>query len=137
MDQGGGPDATASLDANIVVRLVIGDGGDHALRARTFLASGTSLQLTGVVAAEIVHVLRSVYGQPREEIAETLRELLALANVATDPDEALAETIDFYATSGIDFVDANLAARAERAGMRIASFDTDFDRIPTIKRLSP
>lgn len=134
---GGGPESAAYLDANIVIRLLIGDGGDHAPRARALLASGTRLHLTGVVAAEIVHVLRSVYGQPREEVAEMLREVLALANVATDPDEALAETIDFYATRGIDFVDANLAARAERSGRPIASFDADFDRIPTITRLTP
>lgn len=134
---GGDPNETAYLDANVILRLVVGDGGDHPARARRLLASNVRFVLTGVVAAEIVHVLGALYKRERTFIVEVLRRMLALPNVTTLADEPLEEATDLYEAHPIDFADAYLAALGERTGKPIASFDTDFDRIPTVKRLAP
>jgi predicted nucleic acid-binding protein len=128
----------AILDTNILVRYLTGNPPAQARRATAFLAGATQLVLVDLVVAELVHVLESVYEQPRSRVAEATRSLLALPTVAVADLELLLRTIELYETLRLHFADAYLAANAELSGIgRVASFDRWLDRVDTIQRVEP
>src|SRR5437868_14608217 len=94
----------ALLDTNILVRHLTGEPPAQARRATAFLAGDDDLILSDLITAELVYVLESYYGRPRNEVARAVRALLALPSV--DSDQALLpRAIDLYAAERHDFVD--------------------------------
>jgi predicted nucleic acid-binding protein len=129
---------TALLDTNVVVRHLTGDPPAQARRATAFLATHQDLLATDVMLAELVFVLGSSYGQPRDEIAALVRDLLALPSVTTIDLDVVLRTLELYETTAIHFVDAYLAAAAELTGIRVVvSFDQGLDRVGSIRRIEP
>ena len=50
----------------------------------------------------------------------------------------LRRVFDLYVSSNVSFADAYSALEPQRIGAsRIVSFDTDFDRVPGIRRIEP
>ncbi len=129
---------SAFIDTNIVVRHLTGDPPELAARATAYLAAGTELLLTDLVAAETVYVLESFYTAPRAQVADALRSLLAFDSVVYVDAALLLRAIQVYETDRIDFAEAYLVACAETTGVgRIASFDRTLDRIRTVERVEP
>ena len=108
----------ALLDTNVVVRHLTGDPPSQARRASAFLAGSHELVLSDVIIAELVFVLESYYGQPRERVAEATRSLLALPSVAVVDNELLLRALELYEFFRLDFAEAYLAALAEGSGIR-------------------
>ncbi len=128
----------ALLDTNVVVRHLTGDPPSQARRASAFLAGDHELVLTDVIVAELVFVLESFYGQPRERVAEAARSLLALRSVAPLDAELLLRALELYEFFRLDFAEAYLAALAEGSGRgRVASFDRALARVESIERVEP
>jgi predicted nucleic acid-binding protein len=129
---------TALLDTNVVVRHLTGDPPAQAARATRLLASGTRLFLTDVVFAECVFVLRSYYEQPSTVVVRAMASLLGVQSITVLDRPLLLRALALYAATPLDFADAYLAATAELSGVgAIASFDRDFDAIPSIERVAP
>jgi predicted nucleic acid-binding protein len=127
----------ALLDTNILVRHLTGDPPAQARRATAFLAGDDELILTDLIVAELVYVLESYYEQPRNEVAQAVRSLLALPAVASDH-ELLLRAIELYESEHLDFVDAYLCAASEISGIgMVASFDRRIDRVTSIRRFEP
>jgi predicted nucleic-acid-binding protein len=81
-----------------------------------------------------VYVLESFYEAPREQVAESIRSLLALESVVTVDPALLLRAVEVYETERIDFAEADLVACAESTGInRVASFDTSHDRVPVTR----
>ena len=128
----------ALLDTNVVVRHLTGDPPSQARRASAFLAGSHELVLSDVIIAELVFVLESYYGQPRERVAEATRSLLALPSVAVVDNELLLRALELYEFFRLDFAEAYLAALAEGSGIRrVASFDRALARLKSIERIEP
>ncbi len=125
------------LDTNVLVRHLTGTPSDQARRATRFLAEHEGLVLQPLVAAELVYVLESVYEVPRPAVAGLLRAVLAHPPLEVVDHGALLRATELYETTGIHFAEAWLAAKAEQADGRVASFDRALDRVPSITRIEP
>lgn len=128
----------AFLDTNVPVRHLTGDPPEMASRATAYLREASELLLTDLVVAEIVYVLESFYEVPREQVATSVRSLIALRSVATVDPALLLRAVEVYETDRLDFAEAYLVACAETTGVRrIASFDRSLDRVDTVIRVEP
>ena len=129
---------TAFVDTNVLIRHLTGDPAAMARAATELLASGEELYLADLVVAETMYVLESVYEAPREQVAESVRSLLALPSVTCVDPALLLRAIEVYELDRIDFAEAYLVACAETSGVgRIVSFDRSIDRIGTVARVDP
>ena len=129
---------TAFVDTNVLVRHLTGDPPDQAARASALLGSGEDLLLTDVIAAETVYVLQSFYEASREQVATTIRSIVAFERIITADPMLLLRAVEIYETDRLDFSDAYLVAAAESHGIdRVASFDRSIDRMASIERVEP
>jgi predicted nucleic acid-binding protein len=94
-----------------------------------------------VVLAEIAYVLSSPrqYGVTPAGIAARLKPIITLPGLKLPQKRLYLRALDIYAShTGLDFEDAVSAAIVE--GMQPAelySYDTDFDRVPSVTRVEP
>ena len=127
---------TAFLDTNVLVRFLTGDPRALARKAETILRGTEQLILPDLILAELVYVLESFYEQPRSEVADSARALLALPSIAVADHDLLLRALEIYEHLRIDFAEAYLAALAELSGVgRVASFDRSLDRVTTVVRI--
>lgn len=109
-----------------------------AARATAYLQRETELLLTDLVAAETVYVLESYYKASREQVADSIRSLLAMTSVISVDTAILLRSLEVYERDRLDFAEAYLVACAESTGVgNIASFDESIDQVKTVKRLVP
>lgn len=128
----------AFIDTNVLIRHLTGDPVGLAARATGYLGSAQGLLLTDLVAAETVYVLESFYDAPRDEVATSLRSLVAFDSIVCVDPALLLRAIEVYETDRIDFAEAYLVACAESTGVgRVASFDRSIDRVHTVQRIEP
>jgi predicted nucleic acid-binding protein len=130
------------VDANIILRFLTGDPPDMAQdAARLFQAvedEHVTLIVDDIVVAETVWVLRSFYHHPVADIATVLRDFLLQDGIKAEEKMTLLQALTLYETKNIDFADALIAARMqERGAERVFSFDTHFDRVAGIQRITP
>ncbi len=126
------------IDTNVLVRHLTGDPPAMAARATALLRAAERLDLPDLIVAEVVYVLGSFYRVPRDRIAVLARAIIAFPAIETEDPPRLLRAIELYELRGLDFADAYLAARAERAPHRVVvSFDQALDRIRTIERVEP
>jgi predicted nucleic acid-binding protein len=131
------------LDTNPIIRYLTQDNPDQAARARALFERAArgeiTLYVSESVVVEVVNVLSSrvTYHLPRHEVARHLVNIFSLRGLKIPAKQSYHRALDLWVTTTTvrDFVDALSVAQAERLKIpTIASFDTDFDRFPTIKR---
>ncbi|MDO8690651.1 MAG: PIN domain-containing protein, partial [Dehalococcoidia bacterium] len=88
------------------------------------------------VIFETAFTLQRSYKQPRDRIADALLPLIQLPGIILPGKRLFRRAFALYrSASPIGFADCYHAALMERLGItEILSFDTDFDRVPGIKR---
>jgi predicted nucleic-acid-binding protein len=129
---------SAFVDTNVLVRHLTGDPPAMATRATAFLREASELYLADLVVAETIYVLESFYELPREQVATTIRSLLAFDAISVVDRDVLLRAVEVYETDRLDFAEAYLVACAESTGIgRVVSFDRSLDRVSTIERLEP
>lgn len=129
---------TSYADTNILVRHIISDPPDMAVRASALIDEADELLVPDLIVAETVHVLESVYELSRDEVAAFVRSVISYRSIRTQNPALLAKAFDIYQDHRIDFPEAYLAAAAESTGVdAVASFDRAVDRVPTITRIEP
>lgn len=128
----------AFVDTNILVRHLTGEPLGLAKAATEFLAAARELFLADLIVAETVYVLESFYDVPRQQVAESMRSLLAVDSVTVADEPVLLRALEVYEIDRLDFTEAYLVACAEGTGVgRVASFDRSIDRVSTVQRLEP
>ncbi|MGH3970996.1 MAG: PIN domain-containing protein [Mycobacterium sp.] len=129
---------SAFVDTNVLVRHLTGDPPEMAARATSYLGTEQALLLTDLIVAETVYVLESFYEVPCDQIAQTIRSLVAFDSIVCVDPALLLRAVEVYETDRIDFAEAYLVVCAESTGVgRIASFDHSIDRVNTIQRIEP
>ncbi len=129
---------TAFIDTNVLIRHLTGDPSAQAGRATRFLERADELLMPDLILAEVAYVLESYYETPREQVAETLRAVLAFPPIRVVDAELLQRAVEVYDVHRLDFAEAYLVACAERSGIgAVASFDRSIDRVRTVKRVEP
>jgi predicted nucleic acid-binding protein len=138
--------APVVLDTNPIIRYFTQDDPDQSARARALFeraAQGeVTLYVSESVVVEVVNVLSSrvTYRLPRHEVQRHLTNLFALRGFQIPAKQTYRRALELWVNTPQvrDFVDALCVAQAERRKIAtIASFDTDFDRFPTVTRLQP
>ena len=137
------------IDTSIIIRLLTGDDINKQQAARKLfllVESGALIVSAPVTAiADAVYVLHSkqLYAKSREEVASLLLPLVGLVNFKI-PQKTIViralviRALEVFDQSKVDFGDAMLIASAERTADHIIySYDEDFDKIPTVRRVEP
>ncbi|MHB0874911.1 MAG: PIN domain-containing protein [Anaerolineae bacterium] len=132
----------AHVDANVVLRYLVGEPAPLATRAASLFARAENhectLVLEAITVAEVVWTLKSFCRKRPSEIAPVLRQLLTLPGVEVPERPCLLSALMHYELERVDFGDALLAARVDEEGTgQVYSFDRHFDRLPGIRRLEP
>jgi predicted nucleic acid-binding protein len=130
------------VDANVILRFLTGDPPEMAAQARALFYAveegSVKLVIDEIIVAETVWVLKSFYGYPNQDIARIVRELLSHEGLEADDKPGLLAALSIFAEKNIDFADALVAVHMRQEGMQeIFTFDRDFDRLPSITRLTP
>ncbi len=96
------------------------------------------LIVTPIVVAELVYVTRGVIGWSRTVSAERLDALLDADGLVVMEAAVIRRALTLYGErTRLDFADAYLAAVALELGPAgVASFDTDFDAVQGLRRIS-
>lgn len=129
---------TAFLDTTILIRHLTGDPTEQASRATRYLEQAEDLLLPDLILAEVAYVLESFYEVPRDQVANTVRAVLAFPAIRVIDLGLLQRTVEVYEQHRLDFADAYLVACAERTGVGvIASFDRAIERVGTVRREEP
>jgi predicted nucleic-acid-binding protein len=130
------------IDTNVFLRLITDDDPQQASHCQQFfkrcLENEEGLFTSQLVIAEIVWVLESVYGTPKEEIRDIIGKILNTPNMMIDNRDVIEEAINIYWLKNIDYVDAYNSILIKKQKIKtIVSYDKDFDRLPWIKRIEP
>lgn len=113
------------IDANVMLRYLIGDGGELAYRARDLIESGEAYTYPEVLA-EVVYVLSGVYGLDRGQIANAFR---VLAQWMCFYDfEMLLCAFNLFEVTNMDFVDCLLVGRRLSLHEPVVSFDAQVNK---------
>lgn len=94
------------IDANVILRYLLNDNQEMALRAKAVVDSGAYTKPE--IIAEVVYVLKGVYQVTRADIRVFIRELLNSVRCAEI--DAVMYAVDVYADTSLDFVDCLLIA---------------------------
>lgn len=133
------------LDTSPIIRFFTRDNPEQAARARALFERAAhgeiTLYVSESVIVEVVNVLSSrvTYHLPRTEVARHVGNILALKGFQIPGKQTYRRALELWALTPQvrDFVDALSVAHAERLKIpEVATFDADFERFPTIRRLS-
>jgi predicted nucleic acid-binding protein len=128
----------AIVDANILIRLLVNEPHDLALRVLEILEAastrGVRLYVSSLTIAEVVYVLESFYGWERAAIADDLIDLVANARFWFPESTVLLHALQRYRDiRQLHFADAYVAAIAlSRQHGTVISFDREFRRVPEL-----
>ena|SRR3989344_2001978 len=123
------------LDSNIILRYLLDD--PQALSIENLLKTTQGLVLPDIVFAEVIWTLTRFYKWEKNKVVSLSSGLLDLKNISANKN-LLLKSLEIYKRSNIKYTDAYIAALMSGNGSKdIYSFDRDFDRIPSIKRMEP
>lgn len=137
-------DMKTAIDSDVIIRFLTGDDPNKQSRSAKLLrlADEGSIQLSmpHTVIADIVFVLASprLYHVPRTKICDMLTALLEVKELRIASKNTVLLALKLYAIYTIDFGDAMLIAHMNNSKIdTIYSYDHDFDKIKSIKRIEP
>ncbi|HLF08444.1 MAG TPA: PIN domain-containing protein [Dehalococcoidia bacterium] len=127
------------LDTNILLRHLRQDDPVMSPKATAILTQiergELQVRTTDTVIFETVFTLQRSYAQPRELIAEALQPLLELPGIRLPGKRIYRQVFALYQSGRLGFADCYHVAVMQRLGINeILSFDSDFDRIPGVRR---
>ena len=131
------------LDINVLVRYLTNDDHEKAKASFALLLRverGEEAVVTSdIVIAEAVFVLQSkTYGMTRERIRDLIEPIIESRGLRLPNKSMYARAFDLYCVNKMGFADAFNVAYMEARGIHeVYSYDTDFDRLPRIKRVEP
>jgi len=116
------------LDTNVVVRYIMQDDPSQARLASELMETELSRETPGyvtlVVLAEVVWVLKTVYGVDKEGLSITIAALLETEQLKVERSNAVLRALKAYQRGTADFSDALIASVARDDGCsRILTFD--------------
>ena len=130
------------LDTNIFLRHLRQDHPDFSRRATAYLArieqGELKVRTSDTVIFETVFTLQRVYHQPKVAIRDAFLPLIELPGLVLPGKRRFRKVFTYYVDSNISFADAFHAVMMEGLKLKeIVSFDREFDRIPTVRRVEP
>ncbi len=130
------------LDANVILRHLLGDNETQSPRATAFIQrieqGAVRVRTSDAVISEVVFTLERSYSQPKPFIREVMLTLLSLPGIVVPGKQRIRRVLDLYVEHNLPYLDAHHVVLMEQLGLtEILSFDHHFDRIPGIRRIEP
>jgi predicted nucleic acid-binding protein len=136
------------VDANYFLRLLTDPvtpedrqmAHEAAALFRAARSGAKEITTSEAIFAEVAFLLTSprVYGMSPATAAPRLRRVLRLRGFHAPLKDIWEEAIDLWESSPrLGFVDALAVAHARQGTFELATFDSDFDRIPGLVRYRP
>jgi predicted nucleic acid-binding protein len=123
-----------ALDTNILARLLLADDPKQYARAVAMLKDGRTYTAPVTVMLELSWILITA-GKERAEIANALRNLIAIPAFQPKESDALLRALHWY-ESGLDFADAlHLALSAKDE--TLSTFDEKFAKRAKREKAAP
>lgn len=113
------------VDANIVLRYILNDINDQALKAKALIDVANCVILPETLC-EIVYVLYKVYRIDRVEIAKTLEKVLLKLDIINKT--VYVEALKKYSDSKLDFVDCIECIYHNMNYYNVYTFDKDLNK---------
>jgi len=110
------------VDANVILRYVLGDHEEHSVKARRIIDENT-VEVPIEVLCEVVFVLSSVYNVDRKDIGTELRGFFTNTACTLPHREAVLKGLEYFMESNLGFVDCILAGYKYAEGSDIDTFD--------------
>ena len=116
------------IDTNVLVRYIAQDDAVQSRRATAFIEKECSVSVPGyvglIVLVEVIWVSESSYGATRVEVAEILRRILSIKQLAIENTEMAWKALRLFESSNSDFADCLIAQSASTAGCtKTVTFD--------------
>ncbi|NYT00236.1 MAG: type II toxin-antitoxin system VapC family toxin [Methanocellales archaeon] len=131
------------IDTNLLLRYLTKDDEEKAQKVLNLLKkvekNEEKVIASSLVIFETIFTLESYYKISRQEIKNLLAPILNLRGLRLQDKEVYQEALDLYTQQKkISFADAFNATFAIKNGVKeIYSYDTDFDKLEQIKRITP
>jgi predicted nucleic-acid-binding protein len=127
------------IDTNVLLRHFLQDDEVQSTQADTLIEAAETgdikLMISPWVFAELIWVLRSVYGKQKTDIVKIINQILASPGVVLIGKRLTLEAFRWYAETNVDFDDAIIAIVAKTKGIKnFFSFDRHFDKFSWLKR---
>lgn len=125
----GGPVLKAHVDADVILRFVLGAPEDQALASRALFDQAAKgcfcLVIHPAVLAEVIYVLTSLKlaAHPRHRVADVLGSVCGLDGVVTDNFEVALRALAMVADTRLDFVDCLMLGYAPE--LPVFTFDQE------------
>ncbi len=110
------------VDANIILRYLLDDGGKLSESAAQIIETETVL-ITNEILAEVVYVLEKVYKAERKDISKSLSARIACQNINTADFQLTSTALTAYCDKKVDIVDALLFAYSKIKKYKVFTFD--------------
>jgi predicted nucleic-acid-binding protein len=123
------------LDANVLVRFLLGDDRQQALRAKAAIdraaATGEPMVIGLLTLLETEWVLRTRASLDKAAIVVAFKQLLESRDLAFESEAAVEQAIYHYENGRADFADCLMIAQYRNMGCRsMLTFDVHAPRIP-------
>ena len=132
------------IDTNLFLRYFTRDDEEKAKKVLTLLKrveeADEEIITSPLVIFETIFTLESFYKISRVEIKELMLPILNLRGLKLQNKVMYQEVLDIYEKRNISFADAdafNSVFMLKKGIKEIYSYDTDFDKIKGIKRVTP
>jgi predicted nucleic-acid-binding protein len=117
------------IDTNVLVRFIVRDDPSQTRRADNLLDNLTHENpgfVSSVALAEIVWVLQSNYGMPKNELVLCIERLLQSRSLLLENEPAVRQALNIFTYSNADFADCHIERTCSSAGCRrTVSIDKD------------
>lgn len=115
------------LDTNVLVRYIMQDDPQQALKASKLVESLTATApgfVTLVTVVELFWVLSGAYGLTREQLVEAFDALIRAKQLVVEQKDQVVRALRVYGTSSADFPDCLIERTAQAAGCeKVMTFD--------------
>ncbi|MBM3933319.1 MAG: type II toxin-antitoxin system VapC family toxin [SAR202 cluster bacterium] len=130
------------LDTNILLRYFSGDDKTKAEKALALLMrverGDERVETSVVVVCETIFTLTKSYGVTRSEVKRLLAPILQMKNFNLVGKAVCLDALDVFESNNVSFADAFNAVYMKSRGMtEVYSWDSDFDRLEGVTRVSP
>lgn len=126
---------TVFVDTNLILRYLLDE--PQSIFLEKLLKGKNTLIVPDIVIAEVIWTLGRFYKWPKVKMVSFIVALLKSGNIKSDKNLILS-ALNIYLKYNVKYTDAYIAALMLRAKQKsIYSFDRDFDKVKSIKRLEP
>jgi predicted nucleic-acid-binding protein len=131
------------LDTNLLLRYFTRDDEEKAQKVLSLLKrvekNEEKVITSFLVIFETIFTLESYYKISREEVKDLMSPILDLRGLKLEDKEVYQEALDIYTQKKkVSFADAFNTAFSIKNGVKeIYSYDTDFDKLDQIERITP